>query len=73
MQALVGDIAIRLPAADRPGLPAIAGLLEAGGDTSLFLTPHFMYGTGRRIITLSDRRPLSVIYKAIGEMRVRLK
>jgi hypothetical protein len=71
-QALVGDIAIRLLESDRRGLPEIRGILEAGGDASVFLTSHFMYGTGTRIITLSDRRPLSIIYKAIGEMRVRL-
>ena len=33
---------------------------------------HFTYGSGTRILTLSSNKPLSIIYKEIGYMRIRL-
>lgn len=59
-------------AADKKGIVAINTILEQGNDASLFLSSHFMYGTGTRIITLSNRKPLTIIYKEIGPMRVQL-
>jgi len=58
---------------DEPALIAIKNLLETGGDTHIFLTSHLMYGTGARIVTLSNKKPLLLIYKEIGSMRIRLK
>jgi hypothetical protein len=48
-------------------------LLESGRAPSLFLTSHFMYGTGTRIITLSGNAPLALIYKPIGSLCVRFR
>jgi hypothetical protein len=48
-------------------------LLESGRAPSLFLTSHFMYGTGTRIMTLSGNAPLALIYKPIGSLRVRFR
>ena len=31
-----------------------------------------MYGTQARIITLSTKKPLAIIYKEIGTLRIRL-
>jgi hypothetical protein len=31
-----------------------------------------MYGPGPKIITFSNKRPLSIIYKEIGSIQVRL-
>jgi hypothetical protein len=31
-----------------------------------------MYGTGTRILTLSTRKPLAIIYKEIGKMYIRM-
>ncbi len=54
-------------------LDSIAGLLEAGRALHVYLTSHFMYGTNARIITLSAKKPLLIIYKEIGTIRIRLE
>lgn len=51
----------------------IGRLLASDGDLHVYLTSHFMYGTNARIITLSAKKPLSIIYKGIGSMRIRLE
>ena len=53
-------------------LETMRGLLTTGRDFHVYLTSHLMYGTGARIITLSTRKPLSIIYKEIGTLRIRL-
>jgi hypothetical protein len=53
-------------------LDAIEHLMETSTDFHVFLTSHFLYGTGSRIITFSSRKPLSIIYKEIGTMHIRL-
>jgi hypothetical protein len=58
--------------ADEQGLAAIKYIFDNGSGVSLFLTSHFMYGTGSRIITLSNKRPLPIIYKEIGAMGIQL-
>ena len=50
----------------------IGSLLSSGGDLHVYLTSHFMYGTNARIITLSARKPLAIIYKEIGDIRIRI-
>ena len=57
---------------DHPAMAAIKDVLESDTETHLFLTSHFMYGPGAKIITLSNKRPLSIIYKEIGRMRIRV-
>jgi hypothetical protein len=59
-------------AADEQGIAAINKILENCSDSCLFMTSHFTYGTGTRILTLSSNKPLSIIYKEIGCMRIRL-
>lgn len=69
----IGKLAYQLTEfSDHPAMTRIRSLLESAGDTHLYLTSHFMYGSGAKIITLSSKRPLSIIYKEIGEMRIRL-
>lgn len=71
--ARIGAFQYPLSAAvDEQGVAAIKIILENESGASLFLGSHFMYGTGTRIITLSNRKPWSIIYKEIGPMRVRL-
>jgi len=53
-------------------LDRIGGLLESSRALHVYLTSHFMYGTHARIITLSARKPLLIIYKEIGTLRIRL-
>ena len=59
-------------ASDEQGIAAIKEILENHSDPCLFMTSHFTYGTGTRILTLSSNKPLSIIYKEIGYMRIRL-
>jgi len=58
---------------DESALFAITNFLETGQVSHIFLTSHFMYGTGIRICTLSNKKPLSIIYKEIGTMRIKLR
>jgi len=57
---------------DGRGVDAIEKLLREGKEFHFFLTSHFMYGTGVRILTLSTRPPLPIIYKEIGKMYIRV-
>ena len=54
-------------------LSAIAQLIDIGPDLHLFLTSHLLYGNGSKIITISNKRPQSIIYKQIGTMKIQLK
>jgi len=53
-------------------LDAVHSILATGNDLHVYLTSHLLYGTGARIITLSTKKPLSIIYKEIGTLRIRL-
>ena len=57
---------------DGRGVDAVERILRTGQEFHFFLTSHFMYGTGTRILTLSMRNPLPIIYKEIGKMYIRL-
>ena len=54
-------------------LDSIGGLLASGKGLHVYLTSHFMYGTHARIITLSAKKPLLIIYKPIGALRIRVE
>ena len=60
-------------ASDESALLAISTFLETGNVCHIYLTSHFMYGTGTRILTLSSKKPLSIIYKEIGTMSIKLR
>ena len=53
-------------------LNAVRDILQAPQDLHLYLSYHFMYPSGTRIITLSRSKPLHIIYKEIGPMRIGL-
>jgi len=53
-----------------PVLEALAELLQGPQNLHLYLTYHFMYPSGTRIITLSRNKPLHIIYKEIGTLRI---
>jgi len=57
---------------DHRVLNTIEQILETGNDYHLFLTSHLFYGTGARIITISSKKPVAIIYKQIGTMRIQL-
>ncbi len=54
-------------------LTAMGKILEAGDDVHVFVTSHLLYGEGSKIITFSNKKPLAIIYKEIGTMRIRLE
>jgi hypothetical protein len=53
-------------------LDIIENILTSSDDFHVYLTSHFMYGTAARIITLSTRKPLAIIYKEIGTLRIQM-
>jgi hypothetical protein len=57
---------------EKTALAAIEHILESGNEFHIYLTSHIMYGTSTRIITLSGKKPISIIYKEIGTIHVRL-
>ncbi len=61
----------KVPPATR-ALSTLKEMLQAPQSLHLYLSYHFMYPSGTRIITLSHSKPLHIIYKEIGAMRIRL-
>lgn len=53
-------------------LDAIEDILESAPEYHVYLTSHLMYGTKARIITMSTRKPLTIIYKEIGTITLQL-
>jgi hypothetical protein len=53
-------------------LDSIENILTHGSEFHTYLTSHLMYGTKARIFTLSLRKPIAIIYKEIGTIRLRL-
>lgn len=69
----VGDLEFELARNyENQTLGAVEDILRTGDELHVYLTSHLMYGTNARIITLSRKKPLSIIYKEIGTMRFRL-
>ena len=57
---------------DKPGIDALRHTLRNPGDLHLYLTYHFLYRSGTRIITLSRKQPMAIIYKEISPMQFKL-
>lgn len=57
---------------DIEGLSKLTKLLETTDEIHLFLTYHFMYTQGTRIITFSRKPPWGLIYKEIDPMQLQL-
>jgi len=47
-------------------------MFTSAKDLHLYLTYHFMYQRGTRIITFSNEQPWPLIYKEIEPMQVQL-
>jgi len=58
--------------ADMTGLSKLMKLLNTADEIHLFLTYHFMYQRGTRIITFSSKPPWGLIYKEIDPMQLQL-
>jgi hypothetical protein len=57
---------------DQAGAGKLIQMLAGDKDVHLFLTYHFMYQRGTRIITFSTEQPWPLIYKEIEPMQVEL-
>lgn len=57
----------------KEALSAMARVLDSSSEIHVFLTSHLLYGEGSKIITFSNKKPLAIIYKEIGTMRIRLE
>jgi hypothetical protein len=57
---------------DLIGLDKLIQMLASDEELHLYLTYHFMYQRGTRIITFSTEQPWSLIYKEIEPMQVQL-
>ena len=57
---------------DMQGLSKLMKLLNTADEVYLYLTYHFMYERGTRIITFSHKPPWGLIYKEIDPMQVQL-
>ena len=49
----------------------MTNILEHGEQVHVFLTSHLLYSNSR-IITFSSKKPLAIIYKEIGTMKIRV-
>ena len=69
----IGELQFDLPAHHtRETLNAIETILGLESDLHVYLTSHLMYGTSARIMTMSAKKPLPIIYKEVGTIMIRL-
>ena len=57
---------------NRKGLDALLQMLEHDSEVHLFLTYHFFYPSGTRIVTFSKKKPLLIMYKEIEPLAVKI-
>lgn len=57
---------------DRRHVERLKAFFHRSDEVHMFLTSHFCYPAGTRIITFSRKRPLLVMYKEIAPLRLLL-
>jgi len=57
---------------DLEGLHKFRDFVDGPDAIHMFLTSHFCYPTGTRILTFAKKRPLGIMYKEIAPMRLLL-
>ncbi len=69
----IGDELIRFESElDRLGIAKLRKLLGQGREIHMYLTSHFYFSTGSRILTFSAKKPLRIIYKELVPLSIRL-
>ncbi|MGD2130273.1 MAG: hypothetical protein PVG42_09425 [Lysobacterales bacterium] len=69
----VGSLEIPMERGQEPRiLDVVREIVRSDREVHVFLTSHLLYGGGNRIITISGKKPLAIIYKEIGTMRLQL-
>ena len=67
----LGDSRLSLSGeSDRQGLHALRQLIQHEKPMHLYLTYHFTYPAGTRIVTFSKNTPLPIIYKEMRPVKV---
>jgi len=57
---------------DLKGLRKFRRYIEGTDSIHMFLTSHFCYPTGTRILTFAKKKPLGIMYKEIAPLRLLL-
>jgi hypothetical protein len=57
---------------DVRGLGRMQALLSSGLRIHMYMSSHFYYPAGTRIITFSTRRPMPIIYREISPLYIQL-
>jgi len=68
----IGEDEILLGSEEERPLAALSELAAPPGDLHLYQTYHLLYPGGTRILTLSRRAPLGLIYREMAPLRLRL-
>jgi hypothetical protein len=68
----IGDVTLPIACNQQSVADCAAGLLGNGRDLHLYQTYHLIYPSGTRILTLSRRAPLGLIYREIEPLRIGL-
>jgi hypothetical protein len=69
----LGSLKLPISSAQRRVVEFAADLLADQGDLHLYQTYHLIYPSGTRILTLSRRAPLGLIYRELTPLRLDLK
>ena len=69
----LGSLKLPISSAQRRVVEFAADLLADQGDLHLYQTYHLIYPSGTRILTLSRRAPLALIYRELTPLRLDLK
>lgn len=68
----IEDVDLACGEGDRRAFEAMMALIQAEGDVHLLQTYHLVYPSGTRILTLSRRAPLPIVYREIVPLVVEL-
>lgn len=69
----LGDVTLPIASTQPSVVDCAAGLLADSRDLHLYQTYHLIYPSGTRILTLSRRAPLGLIYREIEPLRIGLR
>jgi len=68
----IADTTLRYDTENQPGLDTVMDLLKSADDLHLLQTYHVIYPSGTRILTLSRQSPLTLVYREIEPLALRL-
>ncbi len=69
----LGSLTLPIASAQQRVVEFAADLLADERDLHLYQTYHLIYPSGTRILTLSRRAPLALIYRELAPLRLDLK